>query len=503
MSSWLSQSTEITLSQQPYCPDSPSSSEGSSCLPKHEITTTLTTPKNYIYSIQKYIKTSFSQANKQADSTPTHSFSYKVVSAIEKVLLFGSSITSQLPKKAQTTTSSPWNLFSHSQYKGDKTLLHQLQRLKASLNTNSTNIPIRQQHQDVHSRYISPVLNRMQNKLFNTSKTVFHTKSSTSVRIHTDDQPPASSENSSQKLDRQQINGHEKLTASHQDHDPQQQKRSFHSSAQKYKHRLAPDQVIPVIAPPTIGIFSLGYLLTKQGILSDFSAYSIYKENIEISQKELEASHEERLDLIKQAIEKESTMSAWSAFTRILEWAATWINLGIATVAVISSGGVFAIGALVASLIVLIINIIDELDGWKTIVKFLPGKNKERKSKLLNFVKYALFVISALISANTIYTDNIPASSVMQGAMVAIPPALEGFISLLRGIMIAMRSRIFKIKERFLKIETQIDLHDWERQEYLSKTEDLLSNLESNFEQLSRILTLHYEINQIFIHNLR
>lgn len=506
MSSWFSQSTEILLSQKTYCLDTPqnSATPSSSSLSKYKITLF----PNKTNDFSKLIKISSPAFQAKKETSSSSLSSCKVASSKEKILQFGSSITSQLPKKAQTTTSSPWNLFSNQQYKASiKNLFHQMQRFEASTTQTEQKEAENLQLKQEHISYLYPSSKTQPNQTPH-RPVLSHPNTNTHSSLRSQINKQSFTKPSSQEVERQQelqqkvvVSGRQQL--SYHENDAQQQKQNPPFSYQNYKKHKSPRQIIPVLIPPTIGIFSLGYLLTKQGILSDFSAYAIYKDNLDASQKEMDACHQERLDLIKQAIEKESNMSAWNAFTRILEWAATWINLGIATVSVISSGGVFAIGALVASIIVLIINIIDELDGWKTIVKLLPGKNKERKSQLLSIVKYALFIMSALISVHTIYADSIPASSIMQGAIVAIPPALQGFIALLRGTLIALRSRLFKIKESFLQVETQIDIHNWERNDYLSRAEELLTNLENNFEQLTRILHLHYETTQMSIHCLK
>lgn len=96
MSSWLAQSTEILLNQQPYIPDSPKQSEATSSI-KYSITQATESSGQSLTKI--FI-------NKQCERLLTKD-EEKVVtnkpltpaSPREKILQFGSSLASQLPKK--------------------------------------------------------------------------------------------------------------------------------------------------------------------------------------------------------------------------------------------------------------------------------------------------------------------------------------------------------------------------------------------------------------------
>ena len=110
MSSWLAQSTEILLNQMPSAPSCPEPCANTSGI-KYSITlakdTTMLPPAQFLIPIRKIANTyhsSLMKINKQLFPATTR----------EKILNFGSSINSQLPKKSNTSLPFPWHLFSQN-----------------------------------------------------------------------------------------------------------------------------------------------------------------------------------------------------------------------------------------------------------------------------------------------------------------------------------------------------------------------------------------------------
>lgn len=502
MSFWISYASDVLLEQQSFDYSKEQTSPLASLQNKYTITSP---PLNTTRSIPRWFQTVPTIIKMPHKYSPPQNRSISTASPKEKVLYFGSSCASQYPKKAQTQTASPWNLFTHKSSSSPISIcnvFHQLRSLEHFLNKECLR----------HSSYQNQTANKdtEQSRHFQPPIKTAACVPQQYASIHKKAEKPSTfasyiwekpeHSNSKQCL---LVKNQASTQDQEQQQQQQQQQHDPNHSFQKYKNQIASDAAIPVLIPPTLGIFALSYLLTKQGILADFAAYSIFKENLEQSQKELKTCHEERIQIIKQSIEKQSQKKVWQTFARILEWATSWLNLAIATTAVFFSGGLLAIGALVAAILVLIINIIDELDGWRTIVKHLPGKHQEQKLKLLSIVKFALLIISGVISIRTVYYDKLPGSTIIQGVFKALPPALEGGIALLRGTMVGLQSRLLKTKEHFLQIESKIDVHNWERNDMLSHTEELLENLEGNFEQIIRILELNYDTTRSTIHCFR
>lgn len=109
MSSWLAQSTEILLNQQPYIPDSPKQSEATASI-KYSITQATESSGQSLTKI--FINKQSERLLTKDDVQVVTNRPLTPASPREKILQFGSSLTSQLPRKEQTSSSSPWNLFS-------------------------------------------------------------------------------------------------------------------------------------------------------------------------------------------------------------------------------------------------------------------------------------------------------------------------------------------------------------------------------------------------------
>lgn len=493
MSFWISYATDILIEQQPYESSADHSPDLYPLREQHSFATSCSSTtqslSQWVQELPRYIPS----LPTPQDHKPLTS-SCATASPKDKVLYFGSSCASQLPKRAQTTTASPWNLFTHKQSSPSiRNFFHQLRSLERTYNKESST-PSRSPSRSTPSKSLST-------SSFKPLHTSSSQKPTSSARKSEPDTPPSIGLFEAKKT-QPKVPSKTTTTTKDQSTNQDQQQQQQHPF-QHYKQQLSAKQVVPTLIPPTLGIFSLSYLLTKQGILADFAAYSTFKENLESSQKELALCHEERIDIIKRSMAKQAQKKTWKTFTRILEWALSWLNVAIATTAVFTGGGLFAVGALVASIIVLLINIIDELDGWKTLVKHLPGKHTEKKLKLLGIIKFALLTISCVLSLRAAQVEDLPVSAVIQGAFKAIPPALEGGVALLRGTMIGLQSRLLKVKESLLHVTTKIDIHNWERSDTLSHTEELLSNLEDNFDHIARILELHYETTRSTIHCFR
>ncbi|MEF9497412.1 hypothetical protein [Chlamydia sp. 04-14] len=504
MSSWLAQSTEILLNQQPYIPDSPKQSEGISNI-KYSITLA---PESLGKSLQKFFTDKLSKtsciksegqviANKQL--TPA--------SSREKILQFGSSLASQLPKKEQASTSSPWNLFSQKNSKESmKSLLKDLmmpksQEKASEKNSSSEKFPSTPTSKRFEEEPKTKDSLTRADIFRESTEDLEHRMQSEEKILSSQDTDLRQKEEDRLTLKSPQGKYNKGLSQDEHPGKQQHQECLFKKTQKNKKTRAA--SVVPIISPPSVGVFTLSYLLTKQGILSDFSAYASYKDCVETTQRELEATHEERIKQIQKSIEKEEQAKRWGSLATIVEWITPWISIGLASVAIVMGGGIFSWVSLLAGLIALTLTLLDALNGWEAIEKLLPGKNKQLKQKILKIVQIVLYVIAALLSIATLSMENLGLSPLAEGAMRGIGPALEGALGLLRGAMLWVRSSLFKIKSHYVSLETKIELLTLERDDYLSRTQELIESIHDSFENLARVLQLCREMDRTFLEALR
>lgn len=484
MSSWLAQSTELLLSQTPYLSDAkeppvPTSSS------KHVFTyspeSASSTPVHKVFSR--------AQAQQPSPSSKNAYSSCKIASSREKILQFGCSFSSQVTQQKSVSKGSPWNLFSQkSAVKQTKQLMQNLLMPSLSKQTSSQlerePLPTRQATQQQELRCSS-------------SSEVEHTGRESDTKLERETAFIACKEENKKQTELSPFfSKQEPGYAEDRKHGQQEQQQ------RKNKQKRYAEAVVPMLTPPTLGVFTLSYLLTKQGILSDFSAYSFYKENIEITQRELDLCHQQRIEKIKQSIEREALAKHWGSLAQLIEWFAPWIDIGIGAVVVASGGGIFAWCALFAGLITLTLNLIEYLDGWKQIAKRLPGKDMERKIRYINFVRYTLLAVTFLLSIASLSMEKVGFSALIEGAIRALPPALEGALAVLHGAMLWLRSRFEILRAHYSSIELKIDQLNWERDDYISRADDLLERLQASFESLSNTLQISKESDSIFVRGL-
>ncbi|BAE81047.1 conserved hypothetical protein [Chlamydia felis Fe/C-56] len=504
MSSWLAQSTEILLNQQPYISEGSKQSESTLNI-KYSITLSSE-------SSEKVLPKFFTDKQSKHYSTKTveQTFSNKQLTAAsprEKILQFGSSLASQLPKKEQTSSSSPWNLFSQKSSKESmKSLLQDLIMPKSGEKhtEEKTSFEVsphtQTQKESEEQPKTQPRLEKTgisRDLIENIEQTALSEKRSSASRdadLHRKEEDQLILRSPQAKYSKGlSQDGHPKK---------QQHQECFSKKASKNK-KMRAASVIPIISPPSVGVFTLSYLLTKQGILSDFSAYASYKDCIETTQRELDATHQERIVQIQKSIDKERQAQRWGSLMSIVEWITPWISIGLASVAVVMGGGIFSWVSLLAGLIALTLTLLDTLNGWEAIEKILPGKNKQLKQKILKIVQIALYAIAALLSFASINIENLGLSPFVEGAMRGIGPALESALGLLRGSMLWIRSSLFKIKSHYTSLETKIELLSMERDDNLLRAQELIESIHDSFENLARVLQLCREIDRTFLEALR
>ncbi|EPP37573.1 hypothetical protein BOKEGFJH_00501 [Chlamydia avium] len=503
MSSWFAQSIEISLNQTPSVPDGPECLNSPNI--KHSITlakdiSSMSSARMAIYKQGKIIENHQNNPLKKIDKQ------LLPATTREKILRFGSSLNSQLPRKECSSPSSPWTLFSQSSSFQEirRSLLQDLMMPNSKKEDNVKD--------DLEQKLLpkqAPFSKKKQENYFKThskeitsrEKHLEHTKEKIQSKPHA--QLQENHEQKEETLSLKLFQGKYSKGLLQDEHSGKQQHQEcFFKKIQKTKKERA-SAIVPIITPPSIGIFTLSYLLTKQGILSDFAAYAFYKDSIEYTQKELNATHEERIKHIKQSIEREKQESRWGSLLQIIEWITPWISICIGIVAVTLGGGIFSSMSLVSGLIILTLTLLDQLNGWERLERFLPGNNKKLKHSILHTVKISLYVISAILSLATLKIEHLGFSPIIEGAMQGIGPALEGALSAIRGAMLWIRARLFKIKARLAQLEFNIEILSMERDDYIAHNQELLENLNDSFENLTRVLQLCKEMDRVFLESLR
>lgn len=506
MSSWFAQSTEILLNQIPSTPSCPEPCTNTSGI-KYSITlakdATILSPAQLLIPMQGKI------ANNYSSSLMKINKQFFLATTRAKILNFGSSINSQLPRKSYASTSSPWNLFSQNNSSQESRLvllqelimpnLEEQHSVQSSQSKDSLPPTRPKEKQANHSKkLISKEITLSKGKSQEYAKEKIQSKQYAQLKENNELQKQTE-EKLSLKFFQEK---HSKGLSQDEHSRKQQHQECFFKKIQKRKKERA-FAIVPIITPPSIGVFTLSYLLTKQGILSDFAAYASYKDSIEHTQKELNTTHEERIKHIKQSIEREKQEARWGSLLQIVEWITPWVSVCIGIVAVTSGGGVFSSLALISGLIILAITLVDQLNGWERLERFLPGQNKKLKHSILHIVKISLYIIAAILSLATLRIEHLGFSPIIEGAMRGISPALEGALGTIRGAMLWIRARLFKVKARLSQLELTIEILSMERDSYMASNQELLENLHDSFENLSRVLQLCREMDRIFLESFR
>ncbi|WP_322631999.1 type III secretion system translocon subunit CopB2 [Chlamydia trachomatis] len=506
MSSWFAQATDVALSQTLDLPDA------SLAIQTEKFPYSCSISKE---SAPSCIQKIFAHLASQKESAPLSFSRLQPTTPKERILFFGSSPSSQLSSTVRTTTSSPWNLFSNSQTRNSTRKLSEKLHFSSELSARDSTKPS-------SSEPIKPSENLLHTpehhkELFSSLK-----KDNLSPIMEEIDSFSAETESLEERLVTQKK---EETVAQEQKHpllrtstppskaSGESQDSSEHSSkedphSQQPSHKIQrrkerAKRVVPIIIPPTVGIFSLSYLLTKQGILADFSAYSAYKDNLETTQQELTMLHQERIEQVQKIVDKSKTTRFWDSLASIVATIIPWIEMGVAVTIIALGGGILSWCSLFAALIMIVISLLEAFDGWRAIAKHLPGNDLEKKMRYLGYVKLALTVFSCLLSLSALYVAKLGMSPLLEGVVKSIAPALSGMLGLTQGVALYLQSSSQKIRAYCTQIDARIELINWERDEYFLRAEQLLDSMQTSFEQLTETLQLQREIDQTFTDALR
>lgn len=510
MSSWLSQANEVLLNQASFIPDTPEKEQKVS----YTFKLTLATPTTIPPFTKMLTSKLWSSKQSSLQEPKLLSKEISVATAREKILVFGSSLYSQLPKTSSSaTTSSPWNLFSHQSSPMTKqTLLRELISPK-EFKTEHKETSQQPNPDSSNSASLNSYSSPLQTSLsFLQSPPHYLPKA---IPQHQENQlkPKSLKENNqtqhSTKVKKEEIletkiaiKGQDKNPfPSNQDSDKKDHKQTWASQNKKEKRKV--ENVVPIIPAPTLGIFTLSYLLTKQGILSDFASYAYHKDSIDATQHELDMLHEERLTQIRHNIEKEERSRRWGSLANIVELISPFISIGVASAVILSGGGIFSFLALFAGLIELVIAIMTALEGWDALERILPIKHEKTRRRIVAGIHIGLHLLALGLSLSSLYLEKIGLSALLEGSLKGLIPALEAIAGIVRGGSLWIKSELEGLKAKFSLIEAQIELINMERDDNFIHSQDLLDNIESSFEYLMRLLTFIRELDQDHLQALK
>ena len=507
MSSWLAQSIDISLSQKPDLPDPTPVSPAE----KFPFLCTLSSE-----TMPSCVRSLFAKNPSQSQRSPVFRAKLQLATPKERVMLFGSSPLSQFSSTIRTTTSSPWSLFSQGHAKSSlrelpakihpqaQTFTHPKQlEMRVSQQFTPPETPLQTPHPQKHpelplSKEFCPASREKASSPSSETKALkdsFISEKKVFVEAQKQQESPLRTPPPLSKT----FSEHQDSSDHSSKENPHPQQKAL--TIQKRKARAT--AVVPLITPPTIGIFSLSYLLTKQGILSDFSAYSSYKENLETTQNELTMLHQQRIEQVQKLVAKAKTTRFWDSLASIVATIVPWMEMGVAVTIIAMGGGILSWCALFAALIMIVISLLEAFDGWRAIAKHLPGNDLEKKMRYLGYVKLALTLFSCMLSLSSLYVAKLGMSPLLEGVVKSISPALSGMLGLTQGIALSLQASSQKLRARCTQIDSHIECINWERDEYLLRAEQLLDSLQTSFEQLSETLQLQREIDQTFVEALR
>lgn len=268
-----------------------------------------------------------------------------------------------------------------------------------------------------------------------------------------------------------------------------------HKEIQQQTIRSTP----PKIPLPTIGIFALYYILTKQGIISDQTAYSTYKQEIETTHQEISQTYEKRLQIIRENIEKEQAMARWGVFGKFISWLMSFIAVVTACILIVSGiGAIMGAVILAAGLFSLTNSILEITNGWSKIGELLPIKNADARRKALGIIKMSAGIISLVLSIITIIWGGY---SHALRALQSVTQAITGALTTGLGICIigeSVSAHSFYYGLADLKdTERNLEKLYFKRKDLMEKSSWDLDHLEKLFEDISYALDLHKETAMI------
>lgn len=274
---------------------------------------------------------------------------------------------------------------------------------------------------------------------------------------------------------------------------------NFFSFKANISHKEMQPQTIrsspPKIPLPAIGIFALYYILTKQGIIADQTAYSTYRQEIETTHQEISQTYEKRLQIIRENIEKEQTMARWGVFSKFISWLMSFMAVVTACILIVSGvGAVMGAVILAAGLFSLTNSILEITNGWKKIGELLPIKNADARRKALGIIKMSVGIISLVLSIITIIWGGY---SHALRALQSVTQAITGALTTGLGICIigeGISAHSFYYGLADLKdTERNLERLYFKRKDLMEKSSWDLDHLEKLFEDISYALDLHKE----------
>lgn len=499
MSSWLSLSAEIALNQTPDIPDHVESTSDAS---KPSYSVSLLSEAS-ILPVAKTLIRQVQGVWQGQPATQRHAHTLQPTTPRDRILRFGASYPSQLPKPPTGSTrssSSLWNLLSTHTSKPLHNLVRSVlspqdtqpgeateteapspQPTQSHSPQSSQTTPTRQYERPLYQRAL---LRYTKLCIETLSFLTQQTESPEDTSLFSILQEPYSQE-SSQK-DQQQ----------------KQQKDNFFMCICRRRRKRAA-AVVPVITPPTIGVFTLSYLLTKQGILADYASYATCKENIDTTQKELDTVHLERLKGIEKNIKKEASEKKWSDYLKVAEWVMPFVTIAVAAVSIILTGGVVGLIGLIAGLLSLALLVADTYNVWEKLEKYIPSSNPETRRKVVQFIRLSLHVAAFVCAVVSLRFEYIQASPVMAALVRFVVPVLQVIVHSLRGMVLVLRSKVLGTRAEIAELEAKSEELGFDKDDYFEKGEEKLNDINSAFEEISRILNLMKESDYAFLNSLK
>ncbi|MEG2028131.1 MAG: hypothetical protein RRZ72_04385, partial [Victivallaceae bacterium] len=269
---------------------------------------------------------------------------------------------------------------------------------------------------------------------------------------------------------------------------------------------ISPSAIRPILPLPNTGIFALYYILTKQGILSDFSAYSTYKNEMDFNQKEIDATYSQRIEQMREAIEKETTVKRWGVLGKFLSWMASFLGSISGLILIFSGvGAIMGAGLLAAGLFSLVNSLIEWTGGWNYIAKLLPGNNVAKKRAVISWMKIGISAICLVLSLITCFATGGISQAIR--AAQAIPQTIitilmSGFGAAIIGEAVSS-FRLFNSVSEIKKTERHLELLYHTRDDLSEKAQSDVDSIEQLFDSFSTALDLEREIartDDIFYH---
>lgn len=252
----------------------------------------------------------------------------------------------------------------------------------------------------------------------------------------------------------------------------------------------------PQLQAPRLGVFALYYVLTKIEIHSNATSNFAAKIEIESLDAEMNETHKQRLDEMKEALKKERQTKRWGIAMKVFSWIASLFAVIAGAIMIATGVGAIAGALLIAAGTIQIGSQIMEITGgWNKVADILPSDDAEKKRSVISWMQMGIAILCLLLTLGGVVIGGISsfqeAMSIVSSAIQSVAASAQGIVTIGEGIeQRNFRNRLAEVKTYDVKLMKLKNL----RQELMDKVELGVERLEKLFEEMAQALKFEEEL---------